>query len=36
MSYRVEELAARQAIDLGAQLGDAVLVAVLHLRLARD
>ena len=32
----VEQLAARHAVDLGAQLGDAVLVAELHLGLARD
>src|SRR5262249_35858161 len=32
----VEQLAARKAVDLGAQFGDAILVAELHLRLARD
>src|SRR5262245_2813948 len=32
----VEQLAARKAVDLGAQLGDAILVAELHLRVARD
>src|SRR5262245_20268287 len=32
----VEQLAARKAVDLGAQLGDAILIAELHLRLARD
>ena len=32
----VEQLAAGHAIDLGAQLGDAVLVGELHVGLARD
>src|SRR5262249_58756243 len=32
----VEQLAARKAVDLGAQLGDAILIGESHLRLARD
>src|SRR5262249_53624888 len=32
----VEQLAARKAVDPGAQLGDAILVGESHLRLARD
>src|SRR5215475_5038364 len=32
----VEQLAARKAVDLGAQFGDAILVGESHLRLARD
>ena len=32
----VEELAAGQAVDLRAQLGNAILVGVLHVRLAGD
>ena len=32
----VEQLPAGDAVDLGAQFGDAVLVGELHLRLARD
>src|SRR5262245_50331608 len=32
----VEQLAARKAVDSGAQLGDAILVGESHLRLARD
>ena len=34
--FLVEQLAARNAVDLGAQLGDAILVAELHLGLAGD
>ena len=32
----VDELAAREPVDLGAQLGDAIFVGVLHLRLAGE
>ena len=34
--FLIEQLPAGGAVDLGAQFGDAVLVGVLHLRLARD
>ena len=34
--FLVEQLAAGGAVDLGAQLGDAVFIGVLHLGLARD
>ena len=32
----IEQLAARELVDLAAQIGDAILVGVLHLRLARE
>ena len=34
--FLIEQLAAGGAIDLGAQLGDAVFIGVLHLGLTRD
>jgi hypothetical protein len=32
----IDQLPARKAVDLGAQLGDAILIGGLHLRLPRN